>query len=71
MRFEIQYCAACNYEPRALRARDRLRAKDPGAIVTMTKSSGGVFEILKDGRLVWSKKATGSFPTDQEVEALV
>lgn len=39
-------------------------------MVTLTKSSGGVFEILKDGRLVWSKKATGSFPTDQEVDAL-
>jgi selT/selW/selH-like putative selenoprotein len=39
-------------------------------MVTLTKASGGVFEILKDGKLVWSKKATGKFPTDQEVDAL-
>jgi selT/selW/selH-like putative selenoprotein len=39
-------------------------------MVTLTRSSGGVFEILKNGKLVWSKKATGSFPTDQEVDAL-
>lgn len=39
-------------------------------MVTLTKSSGGVFEILKGGKLVWSKKATGAFPTDQEVDAL-
>jgi selT/selW/selH-like putative selenoprotein len=26
-----------------------------------------VFEITVDGRLAWSKKATGRFPTEQEV----
>jgi selT/selW/selH-like putative selenoprotein len=31
------------------------------------KSGGGVFEIAVDGRLAFSKKATGRFPTDQEV----
>jgi selT/selW/selH-like putative selenoprotein len=31
------------------------------------KSSGGVFEITVDGRLAFSKKATGRFPTEQEI----
>jgi selT/selW/selH-like putative selenoprotein len=39
----------------------------PGAEVILRKSSGGVFEIAVDGRLRYSKKATGRFPTDEEV----
>lgn len=41
--------------------------KNPGAQVHLRKSSGGVFEITVDGRLRYSKKATGAFPTDDEV----
>jgi len=35
------------------------------------KSGGGVFEIAVDGRLAFSKKATGRFPTDQEVVSAI
>jgi len=31
---------------------------------------GGVFEIIVDGKLLYSKKQTGRFPTDEEVDAL-
>jgi selT/selW/selH-like putative selenoprotein len=37
--------------------------------VRLKKSSGGVFEISVDGRLAYSKKATGRFPTDEEMQA--
>ncbi len=39
----------------------------PGAQVNLRKSGGGVFEVTVDGRLAYSKKATGRFPTDEEV----
>jgi selT/selW/selH-like putative selenoprotein len=39
----------------------------PTAKVTLRKSGGGVFEMTVDDRLVFSKKAAGRFPTDQEV----
>jgi selenoprotein W-related protein len=39
----------------------------PSAQVRLRRSGGGVFEITVDGRLVYSKKATGQFPTDEEV----
>ncbi len=39
----------------------------PTAQVTLRKSGGGVFEIMVDGGLRFSKKATGRFPTDEEV----
>jgi selT/selW/selH-like putative selenoprotein len=39
----------------------------PAAEVRLRKSGGGVFEITVDDRLRYSKKATGRFPTDEEV----
>jgi selT/selW/selH-like putative selenoprotein len=39
----------------------------PGAQVNLKRSGGGVFEITVDGRLAYSKKATGRFPSDEEV----
>jgi selT/selW/selH-like putative selenoprotein len=41
----------------------------PAAEVRLRKSGGGVFEITVDGGLRYSKKATGRFPTDEEVLA--
>jgi selT/selW/selH-like putative selenoprotein len=39
----------------------------PAAQVHLRRSGGGVFEITVDGRLAYSKKATGQFPTDEEL----
>ncbi len=41
-----------------------------GAQVSLTAGGGGVFEITVDGRLAYSKKAMGRFPTDDELDAL-
>jgi selenoprotein W-related protein len=41
-----------------------------GAEVELVPGVGGVFEITVDGRLAFSKKATGRFPTDDEVDAV-
>jgi selT/selW/selH-like putative selenoprotein len=37
--------------------------------VELRKSSGGVFEITVDGVRRYSKRATGRFPTDEDVLA--
>jgi selT/selW/selH-like putative selenoprotein len=37
------------------------------ARVKLLRTGGGVFEMTVDGRLAFSKKAEGRFPTDQEV----
>lgn len=39
----------------------------PTAQVGLKRGGGGVFEITVDGRLAYSKKATGRFPSDEEV----
>jgi len=41
----------------------------PSAQIALRKSGGGVFEITVDGRIAYSKKATGRFPTDEELLA--
>ncbi len=41
----------------------------PGEIELLA-GSGGVFEITQEDRLLFSKKATGHFPTDEELQAL-
>jgi predicted Rdx family selenoprotein len=41
-----------------------------GAEVALKRSSGGVFEIVVDGTLRFSKKALGRFPTDDEIAAI-
>jgi selT/selW/selH-like putative selenoprotein len=47
--------------------RNVILGQQPLAKVTLRKSSGGVFEITVDGRLVFSKKATHQFPSDEAV----
>jgi selT/selW/selH-like putative selenoprotein len=37
----------------------------------LKRGGGGVFEITVDGRLAYSKKASGAFPTDAEVLATI
>ena len=39
--------------------------------VVLKEGHGGVFEITCDTRLVYSKKASGRFPSDAELDALV
>ncbi len=41
-----------------------------GADVELVPGVGGVFEITVDGKLLFSKKQTGRFPTDEEIDAL-
>lgn len=35
--------------------------------VELIKSSGGVFEVVIDGVLVYSKKKTGEFPDEEQL----
>ena len=70
MKISIEYCAEWNYQPRALRARDMVREQFKTNI-DLVSSSGGVFEITIDDKLVFSKKKEGRFPTDNELIELI
>ena len=69
MKVTVEYCAPCGYEPTARRVAARLKELC-GAETELKRGSGGVFEIAVNGALKFSKKATGRFPTDMEIDAL-
>lgn len=39
--------------------------------VDLVPSSGGVFEVSLDGKLLYSKQKTGRFPNQQEVDEII
>ncbi len=41
--------------------------KEFGAAIEYIKSGGGVFEVALNGKLIFSKKASGRFPTSKEI----
>jgi selT/selW/selH-like putative selenoprotein len=44
--------------------------EEHGADVELVPGVGGAFEITVDGKLMFSKKQIGRFPTDEEIDAL-
>ena len=70
MKVSIEYCSNWNYKPRASSLGDEL--KDAfGAEVELLSSSGGVFEIVIDDELIFSKKNLQRFPEEGEVVLLL
>jgi selenoprotein W-related protein len=47
--------------------RDALIKQSAAIDVELIESSGGVFEVKKDGRLIFSKRKLGRFPEHQEI----
>ncbi|MFQ6757641.1 Rdx family protein [Desulfovibrionaceae bacterium CB1MN] len=45
--------------------------KQFGAEVELIPGSGGIYEIMADGRLVFSKKAAGRFAEPEEIISLI
>jgi len=43
---------------------------NPNIEVELIEGSGGAFEIIRDGELVFSKKSLNRFPTDEEIGKL-
>jgi selenoprotein W-related protein len=41
--------------------------RQTGESVELIEGSGGVFDVVVDGRLIYSKKQTGRFPEHDEV----
>lgn len=65
----IKYCEVGNYS-KAARDLDRaIRAEFAGSFVEVERipSSGGVYEVSVNGKLIYSKKATHRLPGDDEI----
>ena len=73
MRLSIEYCNAWNYLPRAARMASDLLERYGNAIseLKLIPSGGGVYEIEKNGKLVFSKKQLDRFPDLEEIIQLI
>ena len=70
MKISIEYCTKWNYKPRASGLEEELK-KEFEADLELIASSGGVYEIVVDGKKIFSKKALGRFPDDGEIVKLI
>ena len=67
MKISIEYCMQWNYEPKALSLRDMIKSKY-GIDAKLISSGGGVFEVVLNNSLIFSKKELGRFPNENEIE---
>ena len=71
---EIRYCTKCRWLLRsAWMAKELLSTfeEEIGKLVLIPDSSGGVFEIRIDGKLLWSREKKGGFPEIKQLKILV
>ena len=72
MKLEIKYCTSWGYLARAAGLADAVSSKFGNDVdIELTPSSGGVFELSLDGKLLFSKQKTGRFPDEKEVEGIM
>ena len=62
----IEYCNEWNYYPQAARLAEAIKKK-LGVEPKLIKSGGGVFEVLADDKLIFSKRKEHRFPEHREV----
>jgi len=69
----ITYCTACHYTPYAVSlAAELLEDLEPEIDhISLTPSEGGRFEVMVNGKLLYSKIATGRHANPGEVKSLV
>ena len=67
MKITIEYCHVWNYYPRAASLAQEIKIQIKEVNIEFIKSSGGVFEVLKDGSLIFSKRREGRFPDISEI----
>ena len=73
MNLSIEYCNVWNYLPRAASMATKLLEKYGDEInqLSLIPAGGGVYEVQKDGKLIFSKKSLDRFPELYEIIALI
>ena len=73
MNISIEYCNKWNYLPRAASMATELLEKYGNSIsrLELITSGGGVYEVMKNGKLIFSKKKEERFPELDEIKQLL
>lgn len=69
-KISIEYCTGWGYVPKAMELAEYLLKKYKNEIESLTiiPSSGGVFEVTSDDKLIFSKKEMKRFPEIDEID---
>lgn len=70
MEIKINYCSVWNYEPRAAGLAEKIR-DELGITAQVVPGSKGVYDIVVDGNLIYSKYQTKRFPDNDEIIKLI
>lgn len=70
---EISYCTQCRWMLRAAWLAQELLTtfEEDLTSVALKPGTGGVFDIVLDGELIYSRKTEGRFPEAKEVKQLI
>ncbi len=71
MKLQITYCNEWNYLPKASRVEQELKTTHPDVNVQLIPGQGGIFDVVADGTLIFSKRITGRFPENDEISKLI
>ena len=72
MKITIEYCSKWNYLPRASSLEQELyRDIGQDTSVELIASSGGIYEVMADDMLIFSKRQLNRFPADGEIVRLL
>ncbi len=67
MQVSIEYCGMWNYYPKASSLKADLEKEFSDISIKLIEGKNGVFEVEKDGNLIFSKKKVGRFPEHEEI----
>lgn len=76
MDLEITYCQPCGHQPRAMEMVNQILSSygmplNKKLIVSLKPSDNGIFDVVLDGKLIFSRKAEGRFPTVDEIKTKI
>lgn len=70
----VTYCRLCGWLLRASWTAQELLttfAEELGSVTLVPDTTGGVFEVRLNGKLLWSRKEHGRFPEMKELKQIV
>ncbi|WP_394173402.1 SelT/SelW/SelH family protein [Thalassotalea litorea] len=72
-KIEIQYCSQCRWLLRSSWMAQELLTTFDGEIseLTLKPGTGGIFEVLANDKVIWSRKEQGRFPEITELKQAV
>ena len=73
MKIHIEFCIKWNYGPEFDRVSKEIQTLVPNVIIIGNENAprSGAFEITVDGKLVYSRFETRSFPSKNEIESFL